>query len=165
MLDRPWSRANLRGAGRRNRDLRIAACAATLGGAAEQVLDDPTAHVLELRVMVDRFAISGTLDLDLHGWPQGGARASAEWNDAVSEQDALVHVVRDHDHGLAGGAPDAFDLRLQGATSERIQCSEWLVQKQPLGGHGHSASHGDALTHAARQLAGLAILPVRGIHE
>ena len=46
--------------------------------------------------------------------PRGpaGGRSGAERNDAIGEQDGLVHVVGDQQDGLALGAPDPLDLVL-----------------------------------------------------
>ena len=49
------------------------------------------------------------------------ARAVGHEHDAVGEVDGLVHVVGDHEDGLAGLEADAAHLVLQGAAGERVE--------------------------------------------
>ena len=73
--------------------------------------------------------------------------------DAIGEQDGLVDVVGDEDHGRAALVPDAHQLVLQGGARERVQRAERLVHQQHLRVHGQAARHRHALAHAAGQLA------------
>jgi hypothetical protein len=83
--------------------------------------------------------------------------AIAHQQDAVGQQDGLVHVVRDHEHGLLRLAHDAHQLVLDGAARQRVQRAKGLVQQQHLGLDGKRPRNAHALLHAARELAGLLV--------
>ena len=100
-------------------------------------------------------AAAGKSDLTVHWYVAdhafanpSGARYDEE--DAVGEQDRLVHVVGDHEHGLLGGAPDLDQLVLDHAAGQRIEGAERFVQQQQLRAGGEGAGDADALAHTAR---------------
>ena len=57
----------------------------------------------------------------------------AHQQDAVGQQNRLVHIVRDHEHGLLRLPHDAHEFFLDRAARERIQSAEGLIQQQHLG--------------------------------
>ncbi len=86
-----------------------------------------------------------------------GFTAVAHQQDAVSQQDGLVHVVRDHENRLMRLAHDGHQLVLNGAARERVQRAEGLVEQQHLRLDGKCPRDADALLHAAGELRGLLV--------
>ena len=61
------------------------------------------------------------------------------------------------DDGHAGARPDLQELALQLLARERVERAERLVHQQDVGIVGEHARDRDALLHAARQLARVAV--------
>ena len=80
---------------------------------------------------------------------QFGFGAVGHQRDPVGEQDGLVHVVRDHEDGVACGVPHADELLLDAAARERVNLRERLVQQQHLRLDRERARDPDTLPHAA----------------
>ncbi len=93
----------------------------------------------------------------LHHLRDARLRAVGHQQDAVGEQDGLVHVVGDHEGGLAGLGDEAAHLLLQRAAGERVERAERLVHQQQFRRDGEGAGDADALLHAARELRRLAL--------
>ena len=72
--------------------------------------------------------------------------------DAVGQQDRLVDVVGDEQHGGAERLPDVEQELLHGEPGLRVERAERLVHQQRARVHDQDAGDADALAHAARQL-------------
>ena len=73
--------------------------------------------------------------------------------DAVGQEDRLVDVVGDEDHGLAQLAPDVQQPLLHEQAGLRVERAERLVEQQDVAREEHRADERRALAHAARELA------------
>ncbi|KAG0945926.1 hypothetical protein G6F31_014383 [Rhizopus arrhizus] len=91
------------------------------------------------------------------GFGDAGIGARAHQQDAVRQQDRFVHVVRDHEYGLAGFLDNAAQLILDGAAGQRVQRTERLVHQHRLGLRDEGARQCGALAHAARHLMGVIV--------
>ena len=78
--------------------------------------------------------------------------------DPGRQDDGLVDVVRDEEHGLARRPPDLDQLALHGGTGVRVECGERLVHQQHLRLVGEHARDLDALLHAAGQLGRMLVV-------
>src|SRR5688572_15794797 len=67
----------------------------------EQVLEHAQPDGAETWILVEQLLVARTLDVDERRRAERGLGTRAERDDAVREQDALVHVVGDQQHGLA----------------------------------------------------------------
>mmetsp|Transcript_27893 Transcript_27893/g.52174 ORF Transcript_27893/g.52174 Transcript_27893/m.52174 type:complete len:340 (+) Transcript_27893:987-2006(+) len=105
----------------------------------------------------DPGAGAGPGDRDLDRFRDAGEGTVGHQQDPVGQQDRLVDVMGDHEHGLFRAAPDLEQLFLDGAPRERIERAKGFIQQQQLGMVGEGARDGHALSHAARKLAGLAM--------
>ena len=76
----------------------------------------------------------------------------------VTEQERLVDIVGDEEHGLLVRAPDAGQLLLHDPAGLRIERAERLVHQQNRRIIGEDARDLQALAHAARKLAGMMVL-------
>src|ERR1700733_9517318 len=89
-----------------------------------------------------------------------GGRPGMHHAETGRQNDRLVDVVSDEQHGLAGRAPDLEQLLLHHAARLRVERGEWLVHQQDFGFVGEYAGDLDALLHAAGQFGRvLAALP------
>ena len=79
-------------------------------------------------------------------------------DDARAERDRFLDIVRDEEHGLRVAPPDPAQLVLQDAPRLRIERAERLVHQQHLGLAGERLGDRDALLHAARELARIAVV-------
>ncbi len=77
--------------------------------------------------------------------------------DPVRQVHRFVHVVGDHEHGLAGLEPDAQQLILHDLARLCVQRPKRLVEQQHGRIAGERARERDALLHAAGELARIAI--------
>ena len=80
--------------------------------------------------------------------------------DAVADADRLVEVVGDEDRGLAEVLGQLAELVLQLAADQRVERAERLVHQDDLRVGGQRTGQPDALLHAARELARVALQPV-----
>ena len=117
------------------------------------------------RRAVDRGAVARAGQGVHHHLRDPRVRAVGHQQDAVGEQDRLIHVVRDHERGLPRVRHQAQHLVLQGAAGQRVERAERLVHEQQLRPDGERAGDADALLHAARQLRRLAVGRVAEAHE
>ena len=108
-----------------------------------------------LRVVVDAGAGALARHGDFDDLGDLGVRAVAHQQDLVGQQDRLVDVVGDHEHGLVRGLHDLQKLVLDGAAGQCIERAEGLVEQQHLGLDGKGAGDADALLHAAGKLSRL----------
>ncbi|MNE25039.1 hypothetical protein D3C80_1183550 [compost metagenome] len=94
--------------------------------------------------------------------PDGGTGAVGHHDDAIGEQHRLVHVVGDHDDGVAKLRLDRHQGILQMGPGQGVEGAERLVHQQHLGGERQRPGDTDPLFHAPRQLVGH--LPAGVIH-
>ena len=80
--------------------------------------------------------------------------------DAVADADRLIEVVGDENGGLAEVLGQLAELVLQLAADQRVERAERLIHQDDFGIGGQRAGEADALLHAARELAGVALHPV-----
>ncbi len=81
---------------------------------------------------------------------RGGPRAHDD--DARAHEDRLVDVVRDEQHGLLLGLPDAEQQLLHQLARLVVERAEGLVHEQDARAVGERARDRGALLHAAREL-------------
>ena len=81
------------------------ASAARCGAAVHEILRDVGAQPLECRIVVDGRAVARPRQLDLELRAERRARAGVQRDDAVGEQDRLVHIVGDRARPSCGPAP------------------------------------------------------------
>ena len=82
------------------------------------------------------------------------AGVAAEHDDPLAEEDRLLDVVGDHDHGDAGVGPDLADEDLHVLLGLHVQRAERLVEQQHLGLAGQRPGDRDPLPLAAGELLG-----------
>lgn len=92
-------------------------------------------------------------------------RAVAHQHDAVGQQNGLVHVMGDHEHGLAGRLHDFKQLVLYGAARQGIECAKRFVQQQHTRLNGESPCDAHALLHAAGKLGRLLVQRMAQAHH
>jgi hypothetical protein len=93
---------------------------------------------------------------DRHRLPERRARAVRHRHDAIREQQRLFDAVGDHDRrdrALFSRA-ELRKLLLEVRARQRIQRAKGIVQEEDVRLGRQRSSDGNALTHAARQLAG-----------
>ena len=76
----------------------------------------------------------------------------------VGQDDGLVDVVRDEEHGLARRPPDLDQLALHGGAGVGVERGERFVHQQHLRLVGEHARDLDALLHAAGQLGRMLVI-------
>ena len=95
------------------------------------------------------------VDRDL-GLDAAGPRAHDD--DAAAEEDRLLDVVGDEQHGLLLALPDAEQQLLHQRAGLVVERAERLVEQQDLGIVGERARDRGALLHAAGELLGTVVL-------
>ena len=90
----------------------------------------------------------GQVDADLL---QDAARPRAHHQDAVGEENGLVHVVGDEHHGLRRLREDDGNLALQLLPGDGVERAKRLIEQQHVGIKRERPGEADALLHAAGQ--------------
>src|SRR4051812_7795590 len=90
-------------------------------------------------------------DLDLGDHAAGPRR---EQHDPVGQQDRLLHVVGDEQHGPRLARQRTCEPALELRAGERVEGAEGLVEAQHRPAREQRAQERDALAHAARELRG-----------
>ena len=126
----------------------------------QQVLRDRRAQLAILRIVIHGLAIARPRQVHAELRSQRGARSGRQRDDAIGQQQRLVHVVGHQHDRLLLLAPDGFDFVLQFGARQRIERRQRLVEQQEFRIHRERARHGHALAHAARELRGT---PVGGV--
>jgi hypothetical protein len=81
-------------------------------------------------------------------------RARRHHRDAVGHENRFIDVVRDEEHRLPVGFPDAEQELLHQRACLVVKRAERLVEQQDLGIVGERAGQGGSLLHAAGELLG-----------
>ncbi len=79
--------------------------------------------------------------------------ARGEGQHAVGKKDGFGDRVCDHDHGFAIAIPDAEEFERHALTGDGVERAERFVKQQHVGAVDKSAGDGDALFHAAGEIA------------
>ena len=114
-----------------------------------QVIGDSTAQCLERGIMVHRRAVTRAGQFNGELLPQPPFRRQGQ--DAISQQDSLVHIIGDQDAGLFIRFQYRQNLIRQIGAGQGVKCGQRFVQQQQIGRQGQCARHGDPLAHAAGQ--------------
>src|ERR1700683_2004368 len=125
-----------------------------------KVVHDMAGDLDDLRVF--HLARAGERDLDFALDPAGAERKN---DDAIAQTGGFADVVGDENNGLAGLAPDAFELVVKEIAGLRIESGERLVHQKNVRLHRERASQGHALAHAAGKLVDVAIGELRELNE
>src|SRR5262245_17194867 len=83
-----------------------------------------------------------------------GFRAIGHHYDSIGKEEGFIHVVSDHERGLAVFAPKFNEDLLQLITRERVEHPKRLVEEKELWRKGKGSSNADALAHASREFRG-----------
>ena len=78
--------------------------------------------------------------------------------DAVTEEDGLLEVVRDEDDGAPPVPPDVQHLALHALAGGLVEADERLVHEDEIGVGGEGTRDGHALLHAAGDLVRIVAL-------
>ena len=84
-------------------------------------------------VFDDFSPVARTRDCDLDTFGNTRVRSVCHQQDAVGQQDRLVDIVRDHEHGLMRGGADFHQFFLNVATSQRIERAERFIHVEHAG--------------------------------
>mmetsp|Transcript_13743 Transcript_13743/g.23394 ORF Transcript_13743/g.23394 Transcript_13743/m.23394 type:complete len:505 (-) Transcript_13743:846-2360(-) len=117
-----------------------------------QVLGHIRAQAFERVIVVHFHPVPGAGDGHFELFAQGPV--GVQGNDAVGQNDGLVHVIGDQHTGLFVSFPNALDFVGQIGAGQRVQRRQRLIQQQHLGVHRQGAGHIHPLAHAPRQLGG-----------
>ncbi len=121
--------------------------------------------MVEGRILRQAEAIPGSRQIYLEHGAQGGGGTVAHHQDAIREQHRLVHIMSDHDDGVAQTALDLHQGILHLGTGEGVERPERLVHQEHLGLHGQGAGDADALLHAAGDLVGATLQGMLHVHQ
>jgi hypothetical protein len=116
-----------------------------------KLLDERAADVLVRRQPRQAAPRAGPRQVDADR--RADRAAGVERHDAVGEEHGLVDVVRDEKRRAAIAGDEARELVLERRACERIERAERLVEEQEARLGREAARDGDALAHAARELA------------
>ena len=109
------------------------------------------AHLRELPACADRVGGARARQIDPH-FLDDAPRPRAHHQDAVGEEDRLVHVVGDEHDGFRRLREDVGDLALELLARDGVERPERLVEQQDAGVERERPREPDALLHAAGNL-------------
>src|SRR6185436_18628193 len=106
----------------------------------QEKIDHFATDSLEMKIMVNRFAIARPGKIDFDPGSERGVWPGAEWNDAVGQKNTFVDVIGDQHNGSFVFLPDAGDFVLQNGARQSVQRAEWFIQEENLRFHRERAS-------------------------
>ena len=112
-----------------------------------QILGHRPAQRLERRVVVHRAPVARAGQSDGERLPQ--PPLGGQGQNAVGQQNRLVHIIGDQDAGLFIGLKYRQNLVRQIGAGQGIQRRQWFIQQQQIGRQRQCARHGDPLAHPA----------------